>query len=276
MNGPSENMNVVLVPLDIKSGDAQANLQNIAAVLHTLPSTTNLVVLPELCTTGFSSDSEKLFDWAESDNGISISGLKHLSEKHNIAICGSFLAKNLKNQLFNRGFIILPSQQTFFYNKRHLFSAGAESSLLTAGESQSPVVTYMTWNLKMAICYDLRFPVWTRNVKLEYDALILPANWPNVRQYAWEHLIEARAIENQAYVLACNREGEDEYGKYSRGDSFVADDFGKIVSSVDDRGIIFATLNAEVLCRNRKHFTPYHDADSFTISVTKESEEEQA
>ena len=276
MNGPTKNMNVALVPLDIKSGDAQANLHNIAAVLDTLPSSTNLVVLPELCTTAFSSNSQKLFDWAEYDNGTSITLLKQLSEKHDVAICGSFLAKNYENQLFNRGFIILPTQETFFYNKRHLFSAGAESSLLTAGTSQSPVVSYMTWNLKMAICYDLRFPVLTSNVKLEYDILILPANWPAARQYAWEHLIEARAIENQTYILACNREGEDEYGKYSRGDSFVADDFGKIISHIDERGIIFATLNAEALCRNRKHFAPYRDADSFTISAMKEPEEEQA
>lgn len=134
----------------------------------------------------------------------------------------------------------------------------------------------MTWKLKMAICYDLRFPVWMRNVNLEYDALVIPANWPCSRQYAWEHLIEARAIENQSYILACNREGTDEYGQYTRGQSIVVDDFGKIISHLDnDTGIVLATLNAERLCTNRKHFAPYRDADTFTISEVTKPEEAQ-
>ncbi len=268
-------MYVALVPLDIKPGDAQANLHITDEIIGTLPSTTNLVVLPELCTTGFSSDAEKLNNWAEYDSGQSISKLKHIAKKHDVAICGSFLAKDGSGRLFNRGFMILSTGETYFYDKRHLFSAGSESSLLTAGSSPSPVINYLTWNLKLAICYDLRFPVWMRNVNLEYDAAIIPANWPNSRQYAWEHLIEARAIENQIYVLACNREGEDEYGSYSRGDSIVVDDFGKIISHVDNRGITYATLNADAICRNRKHFAPYRDADAFTISAMKEPEEEQ-
>lgn len=268
MNSPLQNINVALAPFDIQPGQTAANITKIAAIVSNLPVETNLLVLPELCLTGFTANKNKLTQWAEPFETSSIKTLKALSSENDIAICGSFLVVDQQSLLFNRGFFLLPSGQEYFYNKRHLFSAGAESELLTQGAEPSPVVNFMTWNFKLSICYDLRFPVWNRNVNLEYDTLIVPANWPASRQYAWEQLIKARAIENQTYVIACNREGADEYGSYTRGNSFVADDFGKIVSiQNNENGLVFATLNAEQLVRNRKHFAPYLDADSFTITT---------
>lgn len=266
MNSPSQNINVALAPFNIQPGETKKNIATITSIIESLPAETNLIVLPELCLTGFTANGTLLQSWAEPLESNTINTLKTLSLNNDIAIFGTYLAIDNKSRLFNRGFAILPSGDTFFYNKRHLFSAGAESQLLTPGCNPSPVINYMTWNFKLSICYDLRFPVWNRNVNLEYDALIVPANWPSVRQYAWEQLIKARAIENQAYVLACNREGSDEYGDYLRGNSFVADDFGKIISKhIDNNSLVFATLNASQLVRNRNHFAPYLDADSFTI-----------
>ncbi|MDE5837722.1 MAG: nitrilase family protein, partial [Paramuribaculum sp.] len=215
-----------------------------------------------LFSTGFKKDSELMASLAETVKGRTISVLTDFSKKANIAICGSFVCRENEN-IFNRAFFITPENKTYFYDKHHLFSMGGEHNIFSAGSSAPDIIEFKGWKIMTAVCYDLRFPAWLRNTGLKYDLLIIPANWAHSRVYAWKHLLIARAIENQAFVIGCNRSGEDEYGEYPVEDTFAFNNWGKEICTNCESGIIYCTLDGEKLMLDRERFSPWKDADTF-------------
>lgn len=261
---------IAVLPLDISLGDCEKNLLTVAANLHNLPPDTDLLVLPELFTSGFVKDKERL-EMISAYEDATLAAIKGWSERLSIAIAGSFLARD-GGRYFNRGFFIEPSGESTFYDKKHLFCLSPESSILTAGETPPPLIRYRGWNIALIICYDLRFPVWCRNRTPHYDMLIVPANWPASRGYAWEHLLIARAIENQAIVVGANRSGTDDFGCYN-GLSYIFDQMGKPLATSQQNldngskrdGIIYAEASMEHLRETRRKMPVANDADSFNF-----------
>ncbi len=265
----SSQLRLAALSLDIMPGDKQYNMQLLGEHMASLSGDVDLVVVPELFSTGFVSDGERLGQWAETNGGETVAQLHRLAAAHNVAIAGSFLAKT-GSALCNRAFFIEPSGDEMFYDKRHLFSMSSESRLLSAGDRPMPVVRYRGWNIAVAVCYDLRFPVWCRNVGLSYDLLIFVANWPKEREYAWKHLLIARAIENQAFVAGVDRGGVDKFGLYD-GMTFIADFCGQ--SMPVDRspavpGLETVVLDHGSLDRWRKDFAVWQDADRFNVELS--------
>lgn len=263
---PNRNIKIVSLPINIIENDSKANLQTVISRIKNIDADTDLVVLPEMFNTGFTPDYYQLTKNAQPNDGEVITILRDLAVKNNIAIWGGFTA--IENNLFyNRGFMISDVGNIDFYDKHHLFRYGGESKLLTPGRQISPIINFRSWNLKMSICYDLRFPAWNRCRGNDYDALIVPANWAHARNYAWRQLIIARAIENQAYVIGCNREGEDKYGSYNRGDSLSVNHWGDIISDLREDGSVYAILDHETFNKDRQRFEPWRDADDFQIII---------
>lgn len=263
---PHTILNTALLPMDIKPMDIRLNIDAVTEAIAALPADTDLVVLPEMFSTGFSTDTDVLATVAETPGGYTERALIECSMRHNIAISGSYIATDGKGRYFNRGFIIIPDRGTIsYYDKHHLFRYGGESAAFTPGTRQAPIVEYHGWRLKLSICYDIRFPVWNRARACDYDALIVPANWAHSRAYPWQQLLIARAIENQVYVLGCNREGSDPYGSYTRGESYIFDNWGKSIGMPNADGSVYARLNGPQLDKDRGRFDPWRDADEFTL-----------
>lgn len=258
-------MKTAIISLNISAGDKESNINSLKESISTLPSDVDLIVLPELFSTGFTSNRDKLLDLSEENDDNTMVALKSLSKRHGFAVAGSFLAKTGDN-IYNRAFFIEPSGDTVFYDKRHLFSISSESKTLSAGESKFPIVRFRGWNIAMSVCYDLRFPAWCRNTGNKYDLLLIPANWPDSRKYAWNHLLIARAIENQAYVLGANRSGEDKFGRYDNM-SAAYDYYGQAINAVKTGSDInIYELNLPNLIKYREEFPVWKDADSYEFS----------
>lgn len=262
----SNSLKLALLSLDIVHGDKNRNLDNFESCLSMLDTDVDLVVVPELFTTGFTSNAERLNELAEPNSGKTVRRVIELARQHNFAITGSFLARTATS-IYNRGFIAEPSGETYFYDKRHLFSMSSESSLLSRGDAPIRPVRFRGWNIAVAVCYDLRFPAWCRNKAQKYDLLVVVANWPQSREYAWQHLLIARAIENQAYVVGVDRSGEDKFGVYDQM-SFAADYCGKKLDTVRSHlssCVEYVTLDHDSLDRWRHDFTAWRDADDFSF-----------
>lgn len=257
------NLKVAICSIDIAWCDVDENLFTVTKAVESLDDDTDLVVLPELFSTGYIDKSESLFEMAEYwEDSTTLRTLKELSKRRRMALCGSLMIKATEGRVLNRGVLVEPSGEVTFYDKHHLFSLSHEASLFEAGTLPIPVVRYRGWNIAMAVCYDLRFPTWLRNHGAKYDVLIIPANWPQARAYAWQHLLMGRAIENQAYVIGANRSGHDDYGEYD-GLSFIYDCLGRSIgtSSPDSPKIVTATLSHDAMVKLRKHFPVLNDAD---------------
>lgn len=220
------------------------------------PNQWDLIVLPEMFSTGFTMNtavSEELV------NGEfpSVTLMKEESARLNAAIVGSLSVRE-EGKAYNRLFFVRPSGEVSTYNKRHLFSLAGEDKHYEAGEKQC-LVEWRGWNILLNICYDLRFPIWSRNELIngipKYDLLIYVANWPSVRAEVWKTLLKARAIENVAYVIGVNRIGEDGNGHAYSGDSAV----------VNFRGEHTTELSLEELNAFREKFPALNDADSFQL-----------
>lgn len=259
----NDKLKVAIIQQNIVNGNKEENLLIASDAISRLESDTDIVVLPELFSTGFLSDTDRMKSLAELNTGQTMKTLSTLAKKYNIAICGSFIAKTGKNY-FNRAFLIEPSGDETFYDKRHLFSLSEEYNVFTAGYCRCPIVRYRGWNLNIVICYDVRFPIWCRNRENEYDVLLIVANWPRSRATAWKQLLIGRAIENQSYVIGANRIGSDEYGDYP-GDSFIVDHKGHVVGRYTDEGFIYAELDKQSLKSFRMKFPVWKDADVFNL-----------
>lgn len=261
-----ESVTIASVPLDIKWADKTANLTMVAQKLALLKAGTDVVVLPELFSTGFVATADKVAELAETNNGETMSAVAALASKYNVAIAGSFLARSA-GRFYNRAFMVEPSGESTFYDKRHLFSLSKEAKILTAGNAMPPLVRFRGWTFSLIVCYDLRFPVWCRNRSMAYDVMLVPANWPDSRLYPWQHLLIARAIENQSYYVGANRSGSDEYGCYD-GTTFLVDYYGRPIGEVDaDTGIAYAVASRSGLEEARRRMPTHVCADTFDIEI---------
>ncbi len=263
----SRNLRVSLIEDNIVWGDKQSNLEQLKRNVQNVPEDTDLLVLPELFSTGFIVDSrERAMELAERNIDETISFIHRLASEYHFAIAGSFLA-HTAGQLFNRAFFIEPGGEETFYDKRHLFTFAGEDQVFKQGFKLAPIIRYRGVNIKVIVCYDLRFPVFCRNVNNSYDILLVVANWPKVRENAWRQLLVARAIENEAYVLGVNRCGEDPQGiVYSEGSSCILDFKGKLITERGTSPIIAADLSLPALARFREKFPAWKDADEFKLS----------
>ncbi|MBO4944336.1 MAG: nitrilase family protein [Muribaculaceae bacterium] len=261
----ASDIRIATVALDIALGERDANLDAAERILERLPAGTDVAVLPELFSTGYTADPDRLRNMAEGSDDATLNRVRLWARRFNMAIAGSYLSLT-DDRITNRAFFIEPGGEEVYYDKRHLFCISSESKMLTAGREHCPIIRFRGWNFAMIICYDLRFPVWSRNVGGHYDILLVPANWPESRGYAWEHLLIARAIENQAYVAGANRSGTDEYGTYDNL-SFFFDPTGKPTGSIDAAsGCLTATFDHERLLELRRRLPVGNDADNFNIS----------
>lgn len=259
----NSNLNVALFPMEIMWEEKEQNLVNLAQAMRLLHPATDLLVLPETFSTGFiTGDKEHVRPFAERNTGATIDFLKDLAEKHSVAIAGSFIADS-GGSLYNRAFFIEPGGEETFADKRHLFTMAGEQKVFSYGHDRLSV-RYRGWNIAMVVCYDIRFPVWCRNRGNEYDVLLCVANWPKVRVGAWNTLIPARAIENEAYVCAVDCMGTDTGGFEYDGSSMIVDFKGKRIDRPAE-GTPFrcASLSKESIDRFREKFPAWRDADSF-------------
>lgn len=255
-------LKISLIQTDLVWEDPAANHEHISARIASLGET-DVIVLPETFNTGFSMDSKRL---AEPINGISMQWMKQEAKKANAVVCGSLIIED-EGQYYNRFIWMQPDGDFQFYNKRHLFRMGEEHKSFTPGKNKA-IIEYKGWRICPMICYDLRFPVWSRNQE-QYDLLLYVANWPEVRINAWEKLLYARAIENQCYVAACNRIGVDGLGVNCSGSSTLVDPKGDLIAKVPNQKA--GELNTEISLTDlndfRKRFPVSMDADGFEVKL---------
>jgi len=227
---------------------------------------TQVVILPEMFSTGFSMKPESL---AEKMDGKTIAWMKRIAAQKKIILTGSVIIEE-EGKFYNRSVWMLPNGEYGFYNKRHLFAFAGEDKHYTGGTERF-IASVNGWKIALNVCYDLRFPVWARQQfdeekAFEYDALIYVANWPERRSTAWKTLLQARAIENQCYVIGVNRVGTDGNDIYHSGDSMVIDPLGEILYHKKDEEDIFTiTLKKDDLNGIRERFQFWRDADEFSI-----------
>ena len=257
------DLRISLLQFPIEWEQKEKNLQACESRLKGNKGKTDLVVLPEMFTTGFSMNAQLL---AEEVSGETISTVKRWAATFDIAITGSFIAFE-EGHYYNRAFFITPDGQAYYYDKRHLFSMAGETKVYTVGK-ECPIISYRGWHICLQICYDLRFPVWSRNRNNAYDLLIYMANWPEVRSSVWQPLLQARSIENQAYVCGVNRTGVDGKGFNYIGGSVLFSPKGERMGCAFNRKqcLLTRTLVAEKLKTFRKKFPVANDGDSFLIN----------
>lgn len=260
----SDSLNITLIQSSLHWENIDANLQLFSEKIASIKNKTDLIVLPEMFSTGFSLTAEKVAEEAKSSKAIE--WMKNTAEQKECAIVGSLMLKE-KGKYYNR-LIWMNSNGTFKqYDKRHLFAFSKEDEIYTAG-TERIIVELNGWKICPLVCYDLRFPVWSRNNKTDaYDLLLYVANWPERRNYAWKQLLIARAIENQSFVVGVNRVGNDGNDLYYSGDSMVVDALGNILyHRRDDEDVFTIELKKEELNKVRQTFQFLKDADSFVIN----------
>ena len=255
-----EKLKVTIIQANLIWENVEKNLNHFSKKIKSFDGDTDLIVLPEMFATGFSMKPEKFstfekqqLDWLH-ENAVMTSAV----------IVGSIIRER-DGKYFNSLIWMEPSGNVEIYDKRHLFGFAGEDRHYTQGD-QHFITKIDKWSFRPLICYDLRFPVWSRN-KNDYDVLIYIANWPDARIEAWKILLKARAIENQAYVIAVNRVGDDGNGIAHSGDSFVIDPKGNVICDITpyEEAVKTATLNYEELIPYRKKFPAADDADNFRI-----------
>ncbi len=260
------SLTLTIIQTDLRWEDKAANLQRLKEKIDAIEERTEIVVLPEMFTTGFSMEPE-LF--AETMEGETVQWMKDIAANNKIIITGSVMIKE-NDDYFNRLIWMLPNGQYGYYDKRHLFAYGEEDKHFTAGNKRL-IASVKGWKINLLICYDLRFPVWGRQqsteTETEFDMLIYVANWPERRSHAWKTLLCARAIENQCYVAGVNRIGKDNKNNYS-GNSLVIDPMGQVLYHMADEEDVFTiTLQKEEVNKVRLQFPFWKDADDFTINL---------
>ena len=229
-------------------------------MLKSVPSGTDILILPEMFNTGFSMRPDKL---AEPPLSTTFEWMRNIAVINNLGICGSYIIKSTANY-YNSWVFVSPDDKIHTYNKRHLFSPGHEDKLFTRGNERL-VFNFRGVRICPNICYDLRFPVWSRNSS-DYDLLINSANWPATRRDVWLTLLKARAIENQCFVAAANRIGIDGEGISYCGDSLVAGPKGETIADAGrEESLLSAEISLDNLENFRRSFPMLNDADKFEI-----------
>jgi predicted amidohydrolase len=254
-------LRITLVQTDIVWENPEQNRTALEVQIRQLIGKSDLAILPETFTTGFSMRAS---DLAETMDGPTITWLCKLSQVSGIAIGGSLLV--IDNGLFyNRFVFVTPDGEVFHYDKRHLFSIGGESVSYTAGD-QRVIVNYLGWRIALYTCYDIRFPVWCRNEN-DTDLMIFTANWPASRSEVWKILLKARAIENQVYVAGVNRVGKDGNDISYIGESQIINSRGEILAKLNGagKGLLTCEIPKKALIEFRLKFPVANDADRFFI-----------
>ncbi|MBQ8100581.1 MAG: nitrilase family protein [Paludibacteraceae bacterium] len=254
-------MRIALLQYPIDWGDIDTNLRLTERRIEALQGKADVALLPEMFTTGFCTDRPEL---AEDMHGLTVQSLLRWAKTFDLAVAGSFMAADEGN-LYNRGFFVMPDGNAVYADKRHLYAHGGEASFFTAG-TQRPVVTFRGCRFCLQVCYDLRFPVWSRNRSgNDYDILLYTANWPECRIQYWDALVPARATENQCYVCAVNRVGDDGLGLHYNGHSMALDTRLKPLAAFadDEAGTRIARFDLEALRHFRQTLPLWRDADPF-------------
>lgn len=249
--------------------DKAANLNMLEAKINSINQKTEIVVLPEMFATGFSMKPREL---AETMDGEAVAWMKRISAEKNIILAGSLMIR-VKDQYVNRLVWMLPNGQMGLYDKRHLFAYAKEHEHYVRGNKRL-IASVKGWKINLLICYDLRFPVWSRQAQtlsdekkgVEYDVLLYVANWPGKRSHMWRTLLQARAIENQCFCIGVNRVGNDGNMIYHSGDSMVVNPLGEVLyHKADDEDIFTITLQKKELETIREKMPFWKDADPFLI-----------
>ena len=259
------SLTLTLIQTNLVWEDKAANLSMFEQKINSIKEKTEVVILPEMFSTGFNMAPDNL---AEDMNGPTVQWMKTIASSRRIILTGSVIIKEGEHY-FNRLIWMLPNQQYGYYDKRHLFGFAGEDECYTAGNKRL-IASVKGWKINLQVCYDLRFPVWARhahNNEPEYDLLIYVANWPERRNHAWKTLLQARAIENQCYVIGVNRIGNDGKDIYHSGDSMVINALGEILyHKAHDEDIFTITLQKAPLEDVRTKLPFLKDADTFKIT----------
>ena len=262
-------MKICAIPLDITYADVENNLISAAHQLNQVEPDTDIAILPELFTTAFIPDAKTIAQKAEPNDGHTIETVKRWAQYFGFAIAGSFLATDGNGKYYNRAFFVEPMGDVTFSDKRHLFPLSTENITYSPGTKLPPTIRYRGWNIRIIVCFDLRFPVWTRNCPDDmYDLLIVPSNWPVSRIKPYKLLLSARAVENQIYTIGANRTGTDKFGDYTVGMSSIYDNLGEEIKETRRNGHIYALLDLTNLKEGRERFPAYRASDRFSIDLT--------
>lgn len=255
-----QNLNVTIIQSDLVWEDVAANLKNFEQKINAINQPTDLILLPEMFTTGFTMQSEK---FAEAIDGKTMQWMARMAQNTKAVIAGSIIIKE-KDNYYNRLIWMRPNCSYQFYDKRHLFAMGGEHENFTEGTKRL-IVELNGWKICPMVCYDLRFPVWARNTE-DYDLLFYVANWPLPRIKHWQTLLTARAIENQAYTIGVNRIGADDFGNYYSGHSAIIDPKGEtLFEKAHSEAVHTHKLSKKYLAKVRKTLPFLMDRDTFEI-----------
>lgn len=255
-------MKVALIQTHIKWEDKEANLQHYEQWFTTMEEDVDLVVFPEMFTTGFTMRPSNV---AETMEGVTVNWMKEVAIKKNCAIAGSLVIE-VQGGYFNRFLFVFPNGTIEYYDKRHLFTLAGEEKVYTPNRQTKTIIHYKDWKICPLICYDLRFPVYSRNVE-KYDLILYVANWPKPRIQAWDILLKARAVENLSYVVAVNRVGNDANGLEYVGHSQAIDALGNyLITPFENETIAYIELDKEKLLDTRNKLNFLNDKDNFILS----------
>jgi len=257
----SETLNIALIQTELIWEHPEQNRADLSKKIDALIEEVDIIVLPEMFTSGFTMNPSRV---AETMQGETIAWLKKVAANKQAAITGSMVIKE-NDHYYNRMVFVHPNGTIEHYDKRHTFTYAGEDKVYTPG-TKKIIVDYNGWKICPLICYDLRFPVWARNVEA-YDVLIYVANWPAIRVAAWDTLLKARAIENMSYCVGVNRVGKDDNNHDYSGHSAVYDVLGNRIDNIpfDKEAVEIVTLKKEVLEHNRSKFNFLADQDQFSI-----------
>lgn len=253
------------IPVQWESPETNLELSNrVCTKIMKEDSGTDIIVFPEFFTYGFSMNSSIA---ENEEDGITLHWLRETAVKLNVAIIAGVPVKS-GERLYNRSYFVFPDGRFEFYDKRHLFSYGKENQIFSCGNKRV-IVNYKEWKILLQICYDLRFPVWSRNISLEYDIAINIASWPDVRSSVTEPMVRSRAIENLAYYAFLNRSGTDPYSGYN-GEIIMSDYRGNLMTpevKESDHSFSVYNLDRTQLDEFRNKFSAWRDADEFNIII---------
>jgi predicted amidohydrolase len=256
------SLTITIIQPNLHWENKQANLDMLTQKIESVKEKTEIVILPEMFSTGFSMQPKLL---AEKMNGETVEWMKKMASSKKIILTGSAIIEE-GGKYYNRLIWMLPNGEYGVYDKRHLFAYAHEHNHYSAGTKRL-IAQVKGWKINLMVCYDLRFPIWARQQTAgEYDVLIYVANWPERRITAWKTLLQARAIENQCYVIGANRVGDDGNNIHYTGESMIIDPLGEILyHKANEEDVFTYTLQKEKLDEVREKFPFWRDADSFDI-----------
>jgi len=253
-------MKIALIQSDLYWEDISKNKNDFESKINQIDQEVNLIVLPEMFSTGFTMNALAV---AEINQGETVLWMQSMARQKNCAITGSLVITE-NDHFYNRMFFVFPSGEIQYYNKRHLFTLAGEDKTYTAG-TEKVIVSYLGWKICLQVCYDLRFPVFSRNVE-NYDLLLYVASWPKIRTNAWDILLQARAVENLTYVVGVNRVGLDANNYEYIGHSQVVDFLGNYILEPQETANVFIVeLNKNEMLETRKKLDFLSDQDTFEI-----------